>query len=146
MIPHVPLGGITGGGWRVVYNDEPKTMIAADQESSGKGDFTASIGLIVKADGTIEDVIRYACEPKWPWSLYEDRGGQRSSVLDLDESQNAQSSIRSPTPRRSTLLFLIPGGSKHINSLTTRVSALLISNASRGTTDYLADILKSLVR
>ena len=55
--PHAPLGGITGGGWRVVYNDEPNTMIAADQEASGKGDFTASIGLVVKSDGAIEDVI-----------------------------------------------------------------------------------------
>lgn len=55
--PHAPLGGITGGGWRVVYNDEPNTMTAADQEASGKGDFTASIGLVVKSDGAIEDAI-----------------------------------------------------------------------------------------
>jgi predicted metalloprotease with PDZ domain len=54
---HAPLGGITGAGWRLVYNDEPNIMITAEQDASGKGDFTSSLGLVVKADGTIEDAI-----------------------------------------------------------------------------------------
>lgn len=57
VAPHAPLGGITGAGWRLTYNDEPNVMIAADQDASGRGDFTASLGLLVKGDGAIEDVI-----------------------------------------------------------------------------------------
>ena len=50
-----PLGGITGGGWKLVYTDEPNEFLAAADANSGGGDFTSSIGLKVKADGTVVD-------------------------------------------------------------------------------------------
>jgi predicted metalloprotease with PDZ domain len=53
--PHAPLGGITGGGWRLVYNDEPNDFIAAADAVSGGADMTSSIGLHVKGDGTVID-------------------------------------------------------------------------------------------
>jgi|HubBroStandDraft_6_1064221.scaffolds.fasta_scaffold12096_2 predicted metalloprotease with PDZ domain len=53
--PNAPLGGITGGGWKLVYNDEPNDYIAADDSVSGGADFTSSIGLRVKGDGTVVD-------------------------------------------------------------------------------------------
>jgi predicted metalloprotease with PDZ domain len=52
-----PLGGITGSGWRLIYNDEPNEMLSAEDEVSGGGDFTSSIGLRVKRDGFIIDAI-----------------------------------------------------------------------------------------
>ena len=52
---HAPLAGITGGGWRLAYNDEPNVIMTAEQEATGKGDFTSSIGLNVRTDGAIED-------------------------------------------------------------------------------------------
>jgi predicted metalloprotease with PDZ domain len=55
--PHAPLGGITGGGWQLVYNDEPNEFIAAGDAESGGADFTSSIGLHVKGDGTVIDAI-----------------------------------------------------------------------------------------
>jgi predicted metalloprotease with PDZ domain len=55
--PHAPLGGITGGGWQLVYNDEPNEFIAASDAVSGGADFTSSIGLRVKGDGTVVDAI-----------------------------------------------------------------------------------------
>ncbi len=55
--PHAPLGGITGGGWQLVYNDEPNEFIAAADAVSGSADFTSSIGLHVKGDGTVVDAI-----------------------------------------------------------------------------------------
>jgi len=55
--PHAPLGGINGGGWQLVYNDEPNEFIAASDAESGGADFTSSIGLNVKADGTVIDAI-----------------------------------------------------------------------------------------
>ncbi len=55
--PHAPLGGIVGGGWQLSYNDEPNQMIAALQATLGPVDFTSSIGVMVKADGTVQDAI-----------------------------------------------------------------------------------------
>ena len=54
---HVPLGGLTGGGWTLTYNEQPNEMIAAAQAAHGVGNYTASLGLTVKADGTVEDAI-----------------------------------------------------------------------------------------
>ena len=53
--PNAPLGGITGGGWKLIYNDEPNEYIAADDSVSGGADFTSSIGLRVKGDGSVID-------------------------------------------------------------------------------------------
>jgi predicted metalloprotease with PDZ domain len=53
--PNAPLGGITGGGWKLVYNEEPNEYIAADDSVSGGADFTSSIGLRVKGDGSVID-------------------------------------------------------------------------------------------
>ncbi|HXW17036.1 MAG TPA: hypothetical protein VEJ39_01955 [Candidatus Acidoferrales bacterium] len=52
-----PLGGITGGGWKLIYNDEPNVILSAGEAVSGGGDFTASIGLRVNRDGTVVDAI-----------------------------------------------------------------------------------------
>lgn len=55
--PAAPLGGITGGGWRLIYNDEPNEVLSAEEGVSGNADFTASIGLRVKRDGAVIDAI-----------------------------------------------------------------------------------------
>jgi predicted metalloprotease with PDZ domain len=54
---HAPLGGITGGGWQLIYNDDPNEFIAASDATSGGGDYTASLGLRVQGDGTVIDAI-----------------------------------------------------------------------------------------
>jgi predicted metalloprotease with PDZ domain len=54
---HAPLGGIRDGGWKLEYNEEPNQMIAASEAARGTGDYTSSIGLTVKGDGTVQDVI-----------------------------------------------------------------------------------------
>ena len=54
--PHAPLGGITGGGWKLVYNDT-QPALARDAESEGKyASFWYSLGLKVKDDATVLDV------------------------------------------------------------------------------------------
>jgi len=55
--PGAPLGGIEGGGWKLVYNDDPNEMLSAEDATSQSGDFTSSIGLRVKHDGSVIDVI-----------------------------------------------------------------------------------------
>lgn len=54
---HAPLGGINGGGWHLTYNDEPNQMIAASQATPGPVDYTASFGVSIKPDGTVQDAI-----------------------------------------------------------------------------------------
>jgi predicted metalloprotease with PDZ domain len=52
-----PLGGLLGSGWRLVYNNEPNEMMSAADAVSGTGDFTSSLGLRVKHDGSVVDSI-----------------------------------------------------------------------------------------
>jgi predicted metalloprotease with PDZ domain len=52
-----PLGGIDGGGWRLVYNDVPNEFLESQDSVSGGGDFTSSLGLEVKQDGSVVDAI-----------------------------------------------------------------------------------------
>ncbi len=53
---HAPLGGIERGGWKLVFDDK-RSEYQKTAEGEFKGaDFTYSIGLKVKEDGTIADV------------------------------------------------------------------------------------------
>jgi predicted metalloprotease with PDZ domain len=54
--PHAPLGGIENGGWKLVY-DSTRSDLWRDFEDEHKNyNFMYSIGLIVKDDGTVQDV------------------------------------------------------------------------------------------
>jgi predicted metalloprotease with PDZ domain len=52
-----PLGGIVQGGWRLTYSDEPNPLIISEQAAAGVADYTSSLGLVIKADGTVVDAI-----------------------------------------------------------------------------------------
>jgi len=52
-----PLGGITAAGWRLVYNDTINTATQRDDDRHKHADLRNSIGLVVKEDGTIVDVV-----------------------------------------------------------------------------------------
>jgi len=54
---HAPLGGITGGGWRLIYNAIPSGMWTAAAEDHKLTDLSYSLGFKVKDDGSIVDVI-----------------------------------------------------------------------------------------
>jgi len=54
---HAPMGGITGSGWRLIYNDQPNPFVDAAQSGLDTGDFTSSLGITVKSDGAIDDAI-----------------------------------------------------------------------------------------
>ncbi len=56
--PHAPLGGIVGGGWRLVYNDVTPGFLRAREEEEKIIDMSFSLGLRLKEDGTITDIIR----------------------------------------------------------------------------------------
>ncbi len=55
--PHAPLGGIEGGGWRLVYNDVPNAFLQATEHTDGEFNFTYSLGMTVNREGAVSDVI-----------------------------------------------------------------------------------------
>lgn len=54
--PHAPIGGITNGGWKLVYNDKPNTQIRIADHSRKSIDVSFSLGALLKEDGTVMDV------------------------------------------------------------------------------------------
>jgi predicted metalloprotease with PDZ domain len=54
--PHAPLGGINGGGWKLVYSGTRSDLWKAFEQWNKQIDLSFSIGLKVKEDGTIVDV------------------------------------------------------------------------------------------
>ncbi len=55
--PGAPLGGITGGGWNLIYNETPNTIMEGDDVRHGGLDLTFSGGMVLGDDGRIRDVI-----------------------------------------------------------------------------------------
>ncbi len=55
--PHAPLGGITNGGYRIEYTDQPNEFIRAAESKMRGVDAWYSLGLLVGADSTIADVL-----------------------------------------------------------------------------------------
>jgi predicted metalloprotease with PDZ domain len=54
---HAPLGGITAGGWALVYNGIPSATWTASADDHKLTDLSYSLGFKVKDDGTIVDVV-----------------------------------------------------------------------------------------
>ncbi len=53
---NAPLGGITNGGWKLIYNDTPNIEIQLNETLRDVTNELYSIGLFVNADGTIADI------------------------------------------------------------------------------------------
>jgi predicted metalloprotease with PDZ domain len=56
VAPHAPLGGITNGGWKLVYSDKPNTQIKIGDHSRKSIDLFYSIGAMLKEDDGVMDV------------------------------------------------------------------------------------------
>lgn len=52
-----PIGGINAGGWQLVYTNAPNEFLDAVQQASKTVDASYSIGLKLREDGTVSDVI-----------------------------------------------------------------------------------------
>jgi predicted metalloprotease with PDZ domain len=55
--PHAPLGGITGAGWRLSYTNAVTDLLKSRECARKYTDLRFSLGLLVKEDGSISDVI-----------------------------------------------------------------------------------------
>jgi len=51
-----PLGGINGGGWKLVYDGARSDMWKSNEQWKDVIDLSYSIGLIVKEDGDVQDI------------------------------------------------------------------------------------------
>jgi len=54
--PHAPTGGITNGGWKIVYTDKPNTQVRIADHARKSVDLSYSLGVLLKEDGTVMDV------------------------------------------------------------------------------------------
>ena len=55
--PHSPQAGVRASGWKLVYTEVPNEAIKDREERSKSTDWTYSLGLQVKEDGDIRDVV-----------------------------------------------------------------------------------------
>lgn len=65
--PRAPLGGIEGSGWKLVYTDQPNEFQKARWTTNKQADESFSLGIWVKDDGTVEDVVEGS--PAWAAGL-----------------------------------------------------------------------------
>jgi predicted metalloprotease with PDZ domain len=56
VAPQSTLDAINKGGWRLVYNEKPNTMVRLSDHSRKSVDLSYSIGALLKDDGTVLDV------------------------------------------------------------------------------------------
>jgi predicted metalloprotease with PDZ domain len=52
-----PLAGIQAGGWSLQYDDEPNVFLAAREKVDESDNLSLSLGLWVKSDGVVVDVV-----------------------------------------------------------------------------------------
>jgi predicted metalloprotease with PDZ domain len=57
LSPHAPLGGIDGGGYKLVFTEENNELLQAQAAATGSTSDWWSIGLTVSSDGHIDDVL-----------------------------------------------------------------------------------------
>jgi predicted metalloprotease with PDZ domain len=57
VAPHPPLGALEAAGWRLVYNDTPNWYLRLRERTNKLTDASFSLGMWVKSDGTITDVV-----------------------------------------------------------------------------------------
>jgi predicted metalloprotease with PDZ domain len=141
---HAPLGGLIGGGWQLTYNDEPNQMIAASQAVARPVDYTSSIGVLVKADGTVQDAIPGS--PAYqrgvrPYSRVLAVNGRQFSIEELNKAL-----VESKTGNRTIILLVSNAGFVESHEIDyhggLRYPHLVRNEA---VPDYLDEILKPRV-
>jgi predicted metalloprotease with PDZ domain len=65
--PRAPLGGLEAAGWKLVYDARPNEYEAARAKATGLVDASFSLGLWLKPDGTIDDIV--VGSPAWQAGL-----------------------------------------------------------------------------
>jgi len=140
---HAPLGGIQEGGWRLEYTDESNQLIAASEAANGSGDYTSSLGMTVKRDGSVQDVIpgmpAFAAGMS-PYTTIIGANGRQFSLEELDAAVKAAKGGGGVS-----ITFLVSNAGHVDTHQLTYHDGLRGPHLvrSEGSTDYLDDILKS---
>jgi predicted metalloprotease with PDZ domain len=140
---HAPLGGITGGGWQLNYTDTPNVFLAAAEHSSATGDFTSSLGLVVRGDGSIRDVIPGMAAEKAGLCPYMKIMAVNGRPFSVEQLTMAVSSGKTD----SSAIMLVTSNSGNIETHTIDDrGGLRYPHLERmsGTQDYMSDILRPL--
>jgi predicted metalloprotease with PDZ domain len=53
---NAPLGGITNGGWKIIYNDTPNLQGEVDERRGETANLMYSIGIMVNEEGVVMDI------------------------------------------------------------------------------------------
>jgi predicted metalloprotease with PDZ domain len=83
-----PLGGITGGGWTLVYNETPNLQGEIDYNRASYANLMYSIGLLVNSDGTILDInpdLAAAKAGLAPGMMIKNVNGEEFTVEDIQK-------------------------------------------------------------
>lgn len=99
VTPHPPMGGIDQGGWRLIYKDEPNSMVAAAQQAFGAGNFIPSLGLMVAREGNIQDVLpgmAAFASGLAPYMHIVGINGRKFSAEDLERAIESSKSAHEP--------------------------------------------------
>jgi predicted metalloprotease with PDZ domain len=138
-----PLGGVTGGGWQPTYTDAPNPFIAANEQVSGVGDFTSSLGLVVRSDGTIQDVIPGMPASEAGLSPYMKIAAVNNRNFSVDQLSRSVSEAKTGS---GPITFVISNTGTVENHAIKYHDGLRYPHLEKisGTQDYLADILKPL--
>jgi len=65
--PRAPLEGFEAAGWKLVYTDQPNEYQKARAQSTKLVDASFTLGLWIKEDGTIDDIV--VGSPAWDAGL-----------------------------------------------------------------------------
>jgi predicted metalloprotease with PDZ domain len=65
--PRAPLGGVEAAGWKLIYTDQPNEYQKLRARSGKRLDESFSLGLWLKDDGTIDDIV--VGSPAWQAGL-----------------------------------------------------------------------------
>src|SRR5262249_19656767 len=126
-------------GWRLVYNDEPNSMMGLLYGSKGGLLVATSIGLMISPDGTISDVV-----PGYPG----DRAGLAPDmkVLSVDGVKYDDGTMKRAVKEGGTIDLIVSYKEDVRNIKLEYSGGLRIPHLERiaGTTDRLGDLLKPL--
>jgi predicted metalloprotease with PDZ domain len=105
--PHAPLGGITNGGWRLVYTDVQSEYQKAIEQTKKNADLSYSIGVSLKEDGSVNDIV-----PGTP--AYEAGLGPGMKILAVNgrtyEIERLREALRDARTSRKALEILVENG------------------------------------
>jgi predicted metalloprotease with PDZ domain len=57
LSPQAPRGGLEAAGWQLVYDDKPNPVIEGREERNKQYYWTYSLGMEIKDDGTVRDIV-----------------------------------------------------------------------------------------